>query len=677
MAYDIKNTKVIYLGRQGENLARTIEIDVSSMLMKWPDATISLLVQRNQEDTFYLAPVVIENGILKWTITNADTEIAGIGKIEVRAIQDDAIMKSATMKICVENSLGGTETDIPDPVQTWVDTIVAASEQAKQSAEGALASELAANEAAESITGLESNIKTAEAARVEAEKGRAAAESERVAAEKARAEEFAGFAGEITQLKDDIADQKETLSEITEIQTERLVGAKTNGKTINYTQHVVDAVNSFYVVQFGVHPGDRLTVNGTTPSGGYLFIYVNSAGDNVSVSEKNETGALHSYNDYASVVPETAVSIIVTGNETSSYTQVSVDVQKSIMPSGVKELQEFTSKFEIVPMQTEFVDYVDVAGKFINYKAIEMDANSSYHIAVVENINPDDTLIIKGQNNGTNYKYAFYDAYGNLISGEKGDGTGLYIFDAMVKVPIGAVKLIVNWNTSNSFTAGAVIEKVLRFSPNTHMWQDLTWVCLGDSLTATNSASNKHYFDYISERTGIKTVNMGQGGTGYWAENASGNAFFQRAQNIPACDIVTIFGSGNDLKSGFVLGDYTDTGTNTVAGCINTTLDVIFSKYPAARVAMISSTPWGGNPTTSPNNNLEKLTELEGKIAAYRGVPFLDLYHASGLRPQDSAQNSIYYSSDVIDGYSDTVHPNNKGQKFLYPHFMAFLETMI
>lgn len=186
MAYDIKNTKVIYLGRQGENLARTIEIDVSSMLMKWPDATISLLVQRNQEDTFYLAPVVIENGILKWTITNADTEIAGIGKIEVRAIQDDAIMKSATMKICVENSLGGTETVVPDPVQTWVDTIVAASVQAKQSAEDALASELAAKEAAESIAKLESNIEIAEAARVEAEKERISAENERESAETSR-----------------------------------------------------------------------------------------------------------------------------------------------------------------------------------------------------------------------------------------------------------------------------------------------------------------------------------------------------------------------------------------------------------------------------------------------------------------------------------------------------------
>lgn len=186
MTYDITNTNVIYLGRQGENLARTVEIDVSSIFGKWPNATISLLVQRNQEDTFYLPAVVIENGILKWTISNADTEFAGDGKAEIRATQDDVIVKSAMMNTHVSDSLGGTETDIPDPAQTWADTIIAASEQAKQSAEDALASELAAKEAAESITELESNIKTAEAARVEAEKERISAENERESTEASR-----------------------------------------------------------------------------------------------------------------------------------------------------------------------------------------------------------------------------------------------------------------------------------------------------------------------------------------------------------------------------------------------------------------------------------------------------------------------------------------------------------
>ena len=160
MTYDITNTNVIYLGRQGENLARTVEIDVNSILGKWPNATISLLVQRNQEDTFYLAPVVIENGILKWTISNADTEFAGDGKAEIRATQDDVIVKSEIMNTHVSDSLGGTETDIPDPAQTWADTIIAASEQAKQSAVDALASKLAAKEAAESILGISENSVT-------------------------------------------------------------------------------------------------------------------------------------------------------------------------------------------------------------------------------------------------------------------------------------------------------------------------------------------------------------------------------------------------------------------------------------------------------------------------------------------------------------------------------------
>ena len=42
MPYDVDKLGTIDLGRQGENLARTIEINVSSFLMQWPTATISL-----------------------------------------------------------------------------------------------------------------------------------------------------------------------------------------------------------------------------------------------------------------------------------------------------------------------------------------------------------------------------------------------------------------------------------------------------------------------------------------------------------------------------------------------------------------------------------------------------------------------------------------------------------
>ena len=43
MRYSADKLSGIDLGRQGENLARTIEIDVSSLLAQWPEAVISLM----------------------------------------------------------------------------------------------------------------------------------------------------------------------------------------------------------------------------------------------------------------------------------------------------------------------------------------------------------------------------------------------------------------------------------------------------------------------------------------------------------------------------------------------------------------------------------------------------------------------------------------------------------
>ena len=69
------------------------------------------------------------------------------------------------------------------------------------------ASENARADAESTRTHAEDGRQSAEAARATAEQNRASAESERVAAEEARATEFAGFSGEITQLKDDKLDK--------------------------------------------------------------------------------------------------------------------------------------------------------------------------------------------------------------------------------------------------------------------------------------------------------------------------------------------------------------------------------------------------------------------------------------------------------------------------------------
>lgn len=88
----------------------------------------------------------------------------------------------------------------------------AAAEAARVEAENSREGAEAARASAEAGRVNAENARVAaEAARESAETARASAESERVAAEEARAEEFAGFAGEITQLKDDIVAVSDTV----------------------------------------------------------------------------------------------------------------------------------------------------------------------------------------------------------------------------------------------------------------------------------------------------------------------------------------------------------------------------------------------------------------------------------------------------------------------------------
>ena len=137
MAYNGEKLSSIDLGRQGENLARTIEIDVSAYLEKWPEADISLLVKRKSDHNPYVADTHIENGILYWPITAAETELAGDGKIELRVICGNVIAKSATGNIRVVASMTGLEGDVPEPAESWVNQVLDASREAAKAADQA------------------------------------------------------------------------------------------------------------------------------------------------------------------------------------------------------------------------------------------------------------------------------------------------------------------------------------------------------------------------------------------------------------------------------------------------------------------------------------------------------------------------------------------------------------
>lgn len=198
------------------------------------------------------------------------------------------------------------------------------------------------------------------------------------------------------------------------------------------------------------------------------------------------------------------------------------------------------------------------------------------------------------------------------------------------------------------------------------------WVVVGDSLTEKNIRTLMNYHDYVKDAVGINVVNMGVSGSGYKKRFDNNNAFYQRIVNVPAdADVVTIFGSGNDLS--YPLGEVTDTGTTTLCGCINETINVFQTNFPLIPLGIVTPCPWGGYNPADDSNAMALYSAKIVEICRRKGIPCLDLYHSSNLRPWDATFRTLAYTRD--DGGS--THPDENGHKIIAPRFKEFLEKLL
>lgn len=220
-------------------------------------------------------------------------------------------------------------------------------------------------------------------------------------------------------------------------------------------------------------------------------------------------------------------------------------------------------------------------------------------------------------------------------------------------------------------------------------WSNKKWVVIGDSLSTLNSTTTKRYIDYIVEKTGIQVEVLAVGGSSWGQPQNNNNAFFQQAERVSAdADIVTLFGSFNSWykKDGDVItdgptsmGDVNSEDVTTRYGCINTAFKNIYLNAPLARVGVIFPTPWK---TANPYNVTETATSLISTLeaAAKRwGIPYLDLFHESGMRPWDEEYRLLVYSKDSggIDGNPNGVHPNEIGHEIIASHVLAFMKRLL
>ena len=217
--------------------------------------------------------------------------------------------------------------------------------------------------------------------------------------------------------------------------------------------------------------------------------------------------------------------------------------------------------------------------------------------------------------------------------------------------------------------------KNISFSPLTDKKTDKKWVVIGDSHTERNSYAKKRYYDYIVEQEpNINVVVNGIGGTGFKNGEDSNTAYYQRVLNLPTdTDVVTLFTSNNDLALGVSIGTYTDITTDTICGCINKTIDNLFSVLPTVKLGIITNVPKSNyDPMSTTESESEKLNNAVIELCKRRGIPYVDLFHSSGLRPWDSNFKALCYKHDENKGHFD-----EDGHAFLAPRIKSLLDSII
>lgn len=121
-----------FVGRVGENDSREIVFDCADALTQFPGASIVCVIKRACDTKPYSAPLTEDGNSRILPLSAAENAVAGQIMIELRAVSDDTILKSAMFSGRIAESLQG-EGDRPgNPVRDVLDRVDATLQSATE-----------------------------------------------------------------------------------------------------------------------------------------------------------------------------------------------------------------------------------------------------------------------------------------------------------------------------------------------------------------------------------------------------------------------------------------------------------------------------------------------------------------------------------------------------------------
>lgn len=184
----------------------------------------------------------------------------------------------------------------------------------------------------------------------------------------------------------------------------------------------------------------------------------------------------------------------------------------------------------------------------------------------------------------------------------------------------------------------------------TNPFKGKKWAVFGDSISQPNTDGLDKYYNYISDNMGMEVTSYAVGGSGYFKGAGStgygANNIIDKLTNAPeGYDIISFMAGVNErhLEMGSPT-DATPTGEpTTLCGAVRKTIELAIEKYPTAQIFLITPTPGTGNHATPAQGDLNTFANNQMEIAKIYNIPYIDLYHASGLRPWNAENAAVYY----------------------------------